>query len=373
MESISLPEPLLQLLKEGIPAILATQGADGWPYPVITWAIARDAHAIRFGVDIGSTTFANLQREHRATLQVIGPSNLLFLIKGTVRLLKERIKAFPFPSLALMEMAPGELKELSWPGVEVSPLSFHWTGPGAEAAAAAERALLAEMREWQAEDGGMALPGKIRILLADDHAVLRAGLRALINAEPDMEVVGEAADGEEAVARAQELLPDVIVMDIAMPRLNGLEATRRIVQMGLPCRILVLTIHHEQEYLLQVLEAGGLGYVTKASADQELMEAIRTVHRGNVFLYPSATRLLLEHYLQTGRGAEDEAYSRLSEREKEVLKLTAEGYSNQEIGDRLFISPKTVDTYRSRIMEKLNLQHRADLVKYALRKGILKP
>jgi len=215
---------------------------------------------------------------------------------------------------------------------------------------------------------------KIRVLLADDHAVLRAGLRALINAEADMEVVGEAADGEEAVAQAQELLPDVIVMDITMPRLNGLEATRRIIQMGLPCRILVLTIHHEQEYLLQVLEAGGMGYVTKASADRELMEAIRTVHRGGVFLYPSATRLLLEQYLKMGRSTEEEeAYSHLSEREKEVLKLTAEGYSNQEIGSRLFISPKTVDTYRSRIMEKLNLQGRADLVKYALRKGILKP
>ncbi|HKZ51204.1 MAG TPA: response regulator transcription factor [Dehalococcoidia bacterium] len=215
---------------------------------------------------------------------------------------------------------------------------------------------------------------KIRVLLADDHAVLRAGLRALIDAEPDMEVVGEAADGEEAVEQTGRLLPDVVVMDITMPRVNGLEATRRIVQTGLPCRILILTIHHEQEYLLQVLEAGGMGYVTKASADRELMEAIRTVCKGGVFLYPSATKVLLEQYLKMGgKGAEEEeAYDRLSEREKEVLQFTAEGYSNQEIGDRLSISPKTVDTYRSRIMEKLNLQGRADLVKYALRRGILK-
>lgn len=215
--------------------------------------------------------------------------------------------------------------------------------------------------------------GKIRVLLADDHAVVRAGLGALINAETDMEVVGEAADGQEVMEKVQSLRPDVVVMDISMPRLNGLEATQRIVEMGLPCQVLILTMHREEEYLLKALEVGARGYVTKTSADRELMEAIRIVNRGAVFLYPTATKLLLEHYLTTGKNEEEqESYDRLSEREKEVLKLTAAGYTNQEIGERLLISSKTVDTYRARIMEKLNLDRRADLVRYALRKGLLK-
>ena len=212
------------------------------------------------------------------------------------------------------------------------------------------------------------------MLLADDHAVLRAGLRALINAEPDMEVVGEAGDGVEAVERTQELKPDVVVMDIAMPRLNGLEATQRIAGMGLPVRVLVLTMHSEEQYLLQVLQSGGAGYVLKRSADTELMEAIRTVHRGEAFLYPSATKLLVEDYLGRVRssGQERDSYDDLTDREREVLKLTVEGFSNQEIADKLIISPKTVDTYRARVMEKLNLHHRSELIKYALKKGLLK-
>jgi len=212
------------------------------------------------------------------------------------------------------------------------------------------------------------------VLLADDHAVLRAGLRALINAEPDMEVVGEAGDGVEAVERTQELKPDVVVMDIAMPRLNGLEATQRIAGMGLPVRVLVLTMHSEEQYLLQVLQSGGAGYVLKRSADTELMEAIRTVHRGEAFLYPSATKLLVEDYLGRVRssGQERDSYDDLTDREREVLKLTVEGFSNQEIADKLIISPKTVDTYRARVMEKLNLHHRSELIKYALKKGLLK-
>ncbi len=219
----------------------------------------------------------------------------------------------------------------------------------------------------------MAASRKIRVLLADDHAVLRAGLRALINAEPDMEVVGEAGDGIEAVERARELKPDVVVMDVAMPRLNGLEATQRIVESGLPSRVLVLTMHSEEQYLLQVLQSGGAGYLLKRSADTELMEAIRTVHRGEAFLYPSATKLLVEDYLGRVRaGSERDSYDDLTEREREVLKLTVEGFSNQEIADKLIISPKTVDTYRARIMEKLNLHHRSELIKYALKKGLLK-
>ncbi len=212
----------------------------------------------------------------------------------------------------------------------------------------------------------------IRILLADDHAVLRAGLKALLEAEGDMTVVGEAGTGEAAIERVQALRPDVVVMDLSMPGVGGLEATRRIAALAPETKVLVLTVHAEQEYLLPVLEAGGSGYVTKTSADEDLIEAIRTVARGDVFLYPSAARLLLQGYKAADPAAEPSPLERLSEREREVLGFTAEGYSSAEIGARLFISPKTVDTYRSRIMEKLGLHHRSELVRFALRTGLLK-
>lgn len=213
---------------------------------------------------------------------------------------------------------------------------------------------------------------KIRIFLADDHAVLRAGLRALLNSEDDMEVVGEAGDGEETLARARESQPDIIVMDIAMPNVTGLDAMRRIKQEGLPSKVLILTMHAEARYLFPVIEAGGSGYVLKSGADRELIEAIRTVSRGEVYLYPAAAKLLLEGYLERVRqGQERDSYDGLTEREREVLKYIAEGFSGTEIAERLVISPKTVDTYRERIMSKLNLHHRHELVKYALRKGLL--
>ncbi|HEX7117935.1 MAG TPA: response regulator transcription factor [Longimicrobiales bacterium] len=211
---------------------------------------------------------------------------------------------------------------------------------------------------------------RIRILLVDDHAVLRAGLRALLNAEPDMKVVGEAATGEEGIERARALVPDVVVMDLSMPGIGGLEATRRIAALEQATRILVLTVHAEEEYLLPVLEAGGSGYVTKTRADEDLTQAIRAVARGEVFLYPSATKLLLQRYKEAGE--EKSPLAPLSEREREVLSYTAEGYSSSEIGEKLFISPKTVDTYRSRIMEKLGLKHRSELVRFALKTGLLK-
>lgn len=213
---------------------------------------------------------------------------------------------------------------------------------------------------------------KIRILLADDHAVLRSGLKALLEMEPDLEVVGEAATGEEAVERVRELKPDVVVMDLSMPGAGGLEATRQIAAMGLDTRILVLTLHAEEEYLLPVLEAGGSGYVTKSSADEELIQAIRTVARGDVFIYPSAARLLLQRYKVVESSKDRPPVERLTEREREVLTLTAEGYSSSEIGSRLYISPKTVETYRARIMQKLGLTHRSELVRFALRTGLLK-
>lgn len=215
---------------------------------------------------------------------------------------------------------------------------------------------------------------KIRVVLADDHPVLRIGLRTLIDNEPDMEVVGEAGDGEEAVRIVERRCPDVVVMDISMPGINGLEATRRIRKLDRceATHVLVLTVHAQERYLFPVLQAGGAGYVLKSSADTELVDAIRVVAKGGAFLYPSATRLLLEDYFNRTRfGEEQDTYDLLSDREREVLRLTAEGYTGNEIANRLVLSAKTVETYRARIMDKLKLQSRSDLVRYALRKGLL--
>jgi two-component system response regulator NreC len=211
----------------------------------------------------------------------------------------------------------------------------------------------------------------IRILLADDHAILRSGLKALLNMEADLEVVGEASNGREAIQMAKQLSPDVIVMDISMPEMDGLQAAEEIHRLGLPCRIVMLTVHADEDYLFQTLRMGASGYVLKSSADTELIDAIRTAHRGEVFLYPSAVKKLLGEYLR-GESAEGRRERDvLTSREREVLKLTAEGYTNNEIAEKLVISPKTVDTYRQRIMEKLNLHRRSELVRYALQKGLL--
>jgi len=210
----------------------------------------------------------------------------------------------------------------------------------------------------------------LTVLLVDDHAMFRAGIKALLEAEGRITVVGEASTGDEAVDRARELRPDVVVMDLSMPGSNGLAATRRIVALGLDTKVLVLTVHAEEEYLVPVVDAGASGYLSKTSADTELLEAIKIVARGQVFLPPKATTLLLRHYKQAdddGVGLHD-----LSTREQEVMALTAEGFSSREIGKKLFISPKTVDTYRSRIMDKLGLNHRSELVRFALRVGLLK-
>ena len=212
---------------------------------------------------------------------------------------------------------------------------------------------------------------KIKILLVDDHAMFRAGIKALIEAEPRMEVVGEASSGDEAVDRVRELKPDIVVMDLAMPGSNGLEATRRISALELDTSVLVLTVHAEEEYLVPVVEAGASGYLTKTSADTDLLEAIRVVARGQVFLPPKAATLLLKRY-KDAEGDDSAGLNDLSSREQEVLALTAEGFSSREIGQKLFISPKTVDTYRSRIMDKLGLSHRSELVRFALKVGLLK-
>lgn len=211
----------------------------------------------------------------------------------------------------------------------------------------------------------------ISVLLADDHPIVRAGLRALLEAQPDLAVVGEAGGGDEAVALTQRLRPDIVIMDISMPG-GGLEATRKIAALELPTRILILTVHAEERYLLPVLEAGGSGYVRKSSLHTDLIDAIRMVASGEVFLDPAATRMLLRGYLdRADDGRELDPRQILSEREREVLKLTAEGYTAKEIGDKLYLSPKTVETYRHRIVQKLGFSHRSELVRYALRAGLL--
>lgn len=213
---------------------------------------------------------------------------------------------------------------------------------------------------------------KIRVLLVDDHMVVRIGLKALINAEPNMTVVGEAGNGVEGVAATVALRPDVVVMDISMPVMDGLEATQRIRQECTDVQVLILTVHAQEKYLFPVLKAGAAGYVLKSTVDTELLDAIRTVARGEAFLYPSATRLLLEDYLsQLNSGPHPDEYESLSEREREVLKLIALGYTAAQIGEQLALSPKTIETYRVRIMEKLNLSSRPDLVRYALKRGLL--
>jgi DNA-binding NarL/FixJ family response regulator len=216
------------------------------------------------------------------------------------------------------------------------------------------------------------MPDRIRILLADDHPVLRTGLRTLLEQEPDMSVVGEASDGHEAVALAQRLRPDVIIMDISMPGLDGLEATRQIRGLDLPSHILILTVHAQERYLFPVLKAGAAGYLNKTAADTELIEAVRTVAAGGAFLHPSDTRRLLEDFVvRLQSGEEQDSFDRLSEREREVLKLVAAGHTAREIAEHLNLSPKSVETYRARVMEKLGLATRADLVRYALRRGLL--
>jgi two-component system response regulator NreC len=218
-------------------------------------------------------------------------------------------------------------------------------------------------------DAGRTPP--IRILLADDHGVVRAGLRALLESQPDMRVVAEAADGPAAVALTRQLVPTVVVSDLSMPG-GGLETIRQITGLGLPTRVLVLTVHAEERYLLPVLEAGGSGYVRKASAHTDLLEAIRTVAQGEVFLDPAATKTLLRGYLGRVRsGDELDLGEVLSEREREVVRLTAEGHTAQQAADILALSPKTVETYRHRAMQKLGLTNRAELVRYALRAGML--
>ena len=213
---------------------------------------------------------------------------------------------------------------------------------------------------------------RIKLVLADDHAVVRSGLRMLLEAQPDMEIVAEAETGEEAVNHARKLKPDIILMDIQMPDVNGIEATKRIRRLSPDSAVLALTMHEDEQYFFQMLQAGASGYVPKRAAPDELVSAIRTVARGDVFLYPSlATRLVQDYLKQAGSGEERQVYDTLTPREQEVLILIAEGLSNPEIAEKLVISVKTVDSHRENIMRKLNLHSRIDLVKYAIKVGLI--
>ncbi|MDR5694613.1 MAG: response regulator transcription factor [Armatimonadota bacterium] len=210
----------------------------------------------------------------------------------------------------------------------------------------------------------------IRILIVDDHALFREGIRMILEAQPDIEVVGEAEDGEQALALVEEVRPDVVIMDIAMPGIGGLEATRRIKAAHPEVRILALTMHDHKEYVLPMLGFGASGYVVKRAAASELVQAIRSVYKDESYLYPSVAKALLEEYRRRVPAGEEDG---LTEREQEVLRLIAEGLTNQEIAQRLYLSVRTVETHRKNIMEKLGLHTSADLVRYAIRKGLIKP
>lgn len=210
---------------------------------------------------------------------------------------------------------------------------------------------------------------KIRLLIVDDHTVLRDALRALLSLSEDIEIVGEASEGAEAVEKAKELRPDIVVMDLGMPKMDGLEATRRIKKKNPKAKVLVLTQHDNKEYILSAIKAGASGYVPKKALGSELVSAIRSVNQGQSFLYPSAAAALIDDYVH--RVEERDPYDSLTGREREILRLIAEGHTSRRISEMLFISLKTVQGHRTKIMEKLDIHNRTELIKYAIRKGLV--
>ena len=214
---------------------------------------------------------------------------------------------------------------------------------------------------------------KIRVFQADDHLILREGIRSLLEKVPDIEIVGEAGDGIEAVAKVGTLVPDVVLMDIAMPRLSGLEATRQIKEKNPQIKVLVLTMYETDQYISQMLQSGASGYVVKTAAASELVSAVRAVHRGDVYLYPAIAQLLVTDYLEKVKAGEENSHNRLTSREKEILKLIAEGKKNKDIASLLGIRSRTVQAHRTNLMDKLGAHDRTELVKYAVRKGMVAP
>lgn len=210
----------------------------------------------------------------------------------------------------------------------------------------------------------------IRVLIADDHVVMREGISLLLEAERDIEVVGQASDGQEAWEKAHELAPDVVLMDITMPGMSGREATHRL-RAALPeTKVLVLTMHEGEEFFFRMLQAGASGYVLKGASSNELLSAIRAVHRGGVYLYPTMAQKLLTDYMRRP-ASEQGGYDDLTPREREILTLIAEGFTNREIADKLVISIHTVQTHRQNLMDKLDLHNKSELIKYAIRKGLI--
>ena len=215
---------------------------------------------------------------------------------------------------------------------------------------------------------------RIRVLLVDDHAVLRDGLRLYISMQPDIEVVGEAADGDEELAKVEALKPEVVLMDVAMPRLNGIEATLRIRRQWPDCRVLVLSQHNRREYVQHLLQAGASGYVLKKAGGAEVAAAVRAVRDGHVYLGVEVADMIVEDYVERLARPDvqgGDAYSLLTDREREVLVLVAEGRSTREIAEALSVSTKTVDTHRAAIAHKLGLHSQAELIKYAIREGLI--
>ncbi len=211
----------------------------------------------------------------------------------------------------------------------------------------------------------------IRLFLADDHAVVREGLRLLLESEGDVTVVGDAADGREAVRRVKQLRPDVVHMDVGMPELNGVEATRQILQDRPDTRVVILSMHTTREHITQALEAGARGYVLKTSAGRDVVEAVHAVHAGRRYLSQAVAETVADEYLRARRAAQsDSPLDLLAPREREVVQLVAEGKTSAEIADKLFLSPKTVETYRSRIMRKLGVKDLPGLVKFAIQQGL---
>jgi len=211
----------------------------------------------------------------------------------------------------------------------------------------------------------------IRLLLVEDHAVVRLGLRMLFEGETDIEIVGEAETAQDALAGVVKLRPDVVLMDIGLPDLSGIEATRQIKEQVEETAVVALTIHEDEEYFFKMLDAGASGYVPKRAAPDELLTAIRAAAEGDVYLYPSMAKLLVKDYLSQDQPGAANSLNELTTREQEVLALLADGDTNAEIADKLTISPKTVARHRENIMRKLNMHSRTDLVKYAIRKGII--
>lgn len=214
---------------------------------------------------------------------------------------------------------------------------------------------------------------EIRLMIADDHTIVRQGLKKLIEEEDGLEVVGEAVDGRDAVSKALDLMPDIIIMDLSMPGLHGLEATRQIIKRLPKAKVLILSMHKNDAYVQQALRAGASGYILKDSASEEVLGAIRSVSRGDSFLSPAISRVVIDDYLRlcAPGGGTRSLYDKLTVREREIFQLLAEGNKNQQIADQLHVSVKTVETHRAHIMDKLNLNNIAELVKYAIEIGIV--